>query len=45
MAYLLAIHFGFGPLGVFLAITIAFSTLAVVSALIFKQGWWKTKTV
>jgi putative MATE family efflux protein len=45
MAYLLSIHFGFGPVGVFFAITVAFSTLAVVSALIFKQGWWKTKAV
>ena len=29
--------------GIFLAITIAFSTLAVVSAWIFKQGKWKVR--
>jgi len=45
LAYLLAIVLGFGPRGVFLAITIAFSTLAVVSAVLFRRGKWKTKVV
>jgi len=45
LAYVLAIVLGFGPRGVFLAITIAFSTLAVVSALVFRRGKWKTKAV
>jgi putative MATE family efflux protein len=45
LAYLLGIVFGFGPRGVFLAITIAFSTLAIVSALFFRRGKWKTKVV
>jgi putative MATE family efflux protein len=45
LAYLLAIPFGFGPRGVFLSITIAFSTLAIVSAVIFRRGRWKTKMV
>jgi putative MATE family efflux protein len=45
LAYVLAIHFGLGPRGVFLAITIAFSTLAVVSALVFRRGRWKKRTV
>jgi len=45
LAYVLAIVFGFGPRGVFLAITIAFSTLAVVSAIFFKRGKWKLKVV
>lgn len=45
LAYVLAIVFGIGPRGVFLAITIAFSTLAVVSALVFRRGTWKGKTV
>jgi putative MATE family efflux protein len=45
LAYLLAVHLGLGPHGVFLAITIAFSTLAIVSAIIFKRGSWKTKQV
>jgi Na+-driven multidrug efflux pump len=34
-----------GPNGVFLAMMIAFSTLAVVSALIFRQGGWKLQRV
>jgi Na+-driven multidrug efflux pump len=45
LAYLLAIVFGFGPRGVFLAITIAFSTLALVSAIVFRRGHWKTRMV
>lgn len=45
IAYLLSKTFGFGPHGVFLAITIAFSTVAVVSAILFKRGRWKTRVV
>jgi putative MATE family efflux protein len=45
LAYVLAIVFGWGPRGVFLAITIAFSTLAIVSALFFRRGRWKTRVV
>jgi putative MATE family efflux protein len=45
LAYALAVKFGVGPRGVFLAITIAFSTLAVVSAIVFRQGKWKTRVV
>jgi putative MATE family efflux protein len=45
LAWLLAIYFGMGPRGVFIAMTVAFSTLAVVSGVIFKRGWWKTRTV
>jgi putative MATE family efflux protein len=45
LAYVLAITLHFGPRGVFLAITIAFSSLAVVSAIVFRRGKWKTKTV
>jgi Na+-driven multidrug efflux pump len=45
LAYVLAYTFGMGPHGVFLAITIAFSTLALVSAVIFRQGRWKTRAV
>jgi Na+-driven multidrug efflux pump len=45
LAFLLAYTFGFGPRGVFLAITIAFSTLAVVSAVLFRRGRWKTRVV
>jgi Na+-driven multidrug efflux pump len=45
LADALAFRFGMGPRGVFLAVTIAFSTLAVVSALIFRRGRWKTRRV
>jgi len=38
LAYALAIWLGLGPHGVYLAITIAFSTLAVVSAVLFRRG-------
>jgi putative MATE family efflux protein len=45
LASVLAYRFGLGPSGVFWAITIAFSMLAVVSAALFKQGKWKRKVV
>jgi len=45
LAWLLAEHAGAGPMGVFWAITIAFSTLAVVSAALFRRGRWKTRMV
>jgi Na+-driven multidrug efflux pump len=45
LAYVLSKVFGMGPRGVFLAIMIAFSTLAVVSAIVFRQGRWKQKVV
>lgn len=45
LAYVLAIVLGFGPRGVFIAITISFSVLALVSAILFRRGKWKTKIV
>jgi putative MATE family efflux protein len=45
IAYLLANYYGYGPQGVFWAITLAFSLLAVSAALLFKRGTWKLKTV
>lgn len=45
LAWLLAIYFGMGPQGVYMAMTVAFSTLAVVSGIVFRRGWWKTKAV
>ncbi|MEO7539595.1 MAG: MATE family efflux transporter [Pyrinomonadaceae bacterium] len=45
LAYALAYRFEMGPEGVFWAITIAFSVLAVASGLLFKRGKWKLKTV
>jgi putative MATE family efflux protein len=45
LAWLLASYFAMGPQGVFIAMTVAFSTLAVVSGVIFKQGNWKQSAV
>ena len=45
LAWLLARHFNLGPQGVAWAVTIAFSTLAIASALLFRRGRWKLKTV
>ena len=42
---LLAVPMGFGPNGVFIAIMVSFSTLAVVSGALFKRGKWKKATV
>jgi putative MATE family efflux protein len=45
LAWLLAIRLEMGPRGVYIAITVAFSTLAVVSGVIFRKGWWRTRKV
>ncbi|HXW03887.1 MAG TPA: MATE family efflux transporter [Vicinamibacterales bacterium] len=45
LAWWLSVHLGLGPLGVFIALTVAYSTLAVVSALLFRRGGWKQKRV
>jgi len=45
LAYALAYRFGMGPDGVFWAITLAFSMLAVASGLMFRRGTWKLKVV
>jgi putative MATE family efflux protein len=45
LGYYLAYHTSLGPLGVFIAVTVAFSTLAVVSAAVFKRGRWKLRKV
>jgi putative MATE family efflux protein len=45
IAYVLAKVFGFGPRGVYLAVAIAFSTMAVVSAVLFRRGKWKARAL
>jgi Na+-driven multidrug efflux pump len=45
LAYLLAKPLGFGTAGAYAAIAIAFSTLAVASAVIFRRGKWKLESV
>jgi len=44
-AALLAYTAGWGPTGVFVAMTISFASLAVVSGVIFRRGRWKEKVV
>ena len=44
-AYVLAKSLGFGPRGVFLAIALAFTMLAVASGVVFRRGRWKTRRV
>ncbi|HYE71841.1 MAG TPA: MATE family efflux transporter, partial [Blastocatellia bacterium] len=45
LAYALALPFGFGTTGVFLAITIAESLLAVIGIVMFRRGTWKYRKV
>ena len=45
LAYVLAHTMGMGPTGAFWAITVAFSSLAVVSGVLFRRGKWKAKVV
>lgn len=45
LAWLLAIQLRMGPQGVFIAMTVAFSTLAVVGSVIFRRGAWKQSRV
>ena len=45
LAYILAVVLQMGPRGVFIAMMIAFSTLAVVSGAVFRLGRWKRKVV
>ena len=43
LAWWLSTRTGLGARGVFVALTVAYSTLAVVSAILFRRGTWKTK--
>jgi putative MATE family efflux protein len=45
LAFVLARVFDVGPQGVFVAMTVAFSSLAVVSAVVFRRGRWKLRKV
>ena len=45
LAYVLAVHVGLGPLGVFIAIPAAFSIYALAALVMFRRGTWKTKKV
>jgi putative MATE family efflux protein len=45
LAYFLAVRLGFGPLGVFTAIPIAFSAYAIAALVMFRRGGWKAKMI
>src|SRR5262249_51413457 len=42
LAWVLAFPVGMGPRGVFVAVTIAYSCLSLVSAVLFRRGRWKS---
>jgi putative MATE family efflux protein len=45
LGWTLAFPLGMGPTGIFIAMMVAFSTLAVVSGVLFRRGRWKQATV
>jgi putative MATE family efflux protein len=45
VAWLLAKPLGLGPKGVFIAVLIGFSTMAIVASLLFRRGAWKRVAV
>jgi putative MATE family efflux protein len=45
LAWVLAVWLGMGPRGAFLAVAVAFSTLAVAAGVIFRRGKWKRVVV
>jgi putative MATE family efflux protein len=45
LAYVLARVRDYGPQGVFIAITVAYSSFALVSVVLFKRGRWKVRRV
>lgn len=45
LAWLLADYLGFGPTGVFIAVPVAFSTLALSAMVLFRRGRWKQQRV
>jgi putative MATE family efflux protein len=44
-AYAMAYALGWGPVGVYIAMTVSSASLAVVSAIVFRRGKWKLKKV
>ena len=45
LAWWLSTQAGLGAQGVFIALTVAYSSLAIVSAVLFRRGAWKTRKV
>jgi len=45
VAYILAFHTSLGPKGVFAAIPIAETVIAIVGVALFRKGRWKLKRI
>ncbi len=45
LAWLLAKPFGLGPLGIFIAVPVSFSALAIATFILFRRGKWKQQKV
>ena len=45
LAWFLSSRAGMGARGVFVALAVAYSTLALVSVMVFRRGGWKTMRV
>lgn len=45
LAYLLSKTLGMGPLGVFIAIPVAETTITIISYIVFKKGRWKLQKI
>jgi putative MATE family efflux protein len=45
LAFVLSKTFGLGPRGVYVSVAVAFSTMAVASAVLFRRGKWKARAV
>jgi putative MATE family efflux protein len=45
LAWYLSVGAGLGPRGVFIALTVSYSMLAIVSAILFRRGRWKQKAL
>jgi putative MATE family efflux protein len=45
LAFVLSKVLGFGPRGVYASLAVAFSTLALLSAVLFRRGKWKKRAV
>jgi Na+-driven multidrug efflux pump len=45
LSYLFAITFGWGPAGVYVAVTISAAILAAIFVIVFRRGKWKQTTI
>jgi Na+-driven multidrug efflux pump len=45
LAFVLSRHAGLGPNGVYIAIAVAESVMAVVATLVFRRGKWKEREI